>query len=91
MFRAKYEIIEDNKDFILLDNIDSAGKSITNDAENIIEDLIKASNVDINNKLVYYIDTEGRVDILKHNNIKFTGFKFGFNNYKQFIKYYYNK
>ena len=61
--------------------------SITNDAENVVYDVHKRFN--LVGKILYYVDTDGMVDILDHDgNGVFTGFQFGFANMAEFNKAY---
>lgn len=76
-----------NTDYVLLEDkaIVANSMSITNDAEAVVEDLIAKGYVKPNT-LIYYIDTDGRVDRLLHDGIKFTGFQFGFDSIHEFHK-----
>lgn len=49
------------------------GATVTNDAEYVIDDLVRAG-IDVDAKTVYYRDTEGRRDIIKTQGGKFAGF-----------------
>ena len=58
--------------------------SVTNDAENLVEFLYEMKLLKKDMEL-YYIDTSGRVDILKHDgNGKFTGYGLGFKDEDEF-------
>lgn len=58
--------------------------SVTNDAENVVEFLYELSFLKKDIEL-YYIDTTGRVDILKHDgNGTFTGYALGFKDEDEF-------
>ena len=60
--------------------------SVTNDAENVVK-YLKDNAVLIGNAILYYVDTDGRVDILEHDgNGTFTGFKAGYENEEEFWK-----
>ena len=60
--------------------------SVTNDAEAVVA-FLKEHAILIGDSKLYYIDTDGRVDILEHDgNGNFTGFKFGYNNEEKFWK-----
>jgi len=74
-----YEIIDTgktiyNEPYILLKDTDT-GKTITNSAEAVIKDL--CTYLDIKGRHIYYIDTDGAIDELLHNGVKFVGFKGG--------------
>ena len=56
--------------------------SITNGAEQVIKKLDEYGM--LGNRQVFYIDTDGRVDELVHNEGKFCGFKFGYGNLGDF-------
>ncbi len=58
--------------------------SVTNDAEAVVKFLYDKDS--LGDKILYYIDTNDRVDILEHNKAIFTGFKPGFSSIKDFIK-----
>lgn len=60
-------------DFLLLVDLD-LGKSITNDAENVIADLVRDGAL-ADGKRVLYRDTLGRWDELLHDGMRFTGFR----------------
>jgi len=46
------------------------GRSVTNDAENVVEYLYNLYG----NRRIFYIDSEGILDELRHNNGNFVGF-----------------
>jgi hypothetical protein len=58
--------------FVLLVDLDSGGKSVTNDAENVVAAL--STELDLDDVPVYYRDSAGSWDELKHEGWKFTGF-----------------
>lgn len=85
MLRATWNVIKDTKDYLLIKDMCEQYNcmSITNDAEEVINNLYKTNF--INNKIVYYIDTDGRVDILEHDNKgNFLSFKYGFESLEEF-------
>ena len=85
--KAKFKVLEITTDHILID--DECEKygcmSVTNDAENVVDFLLKKYL--LKDKKIYYIDTDGRVDELEHNNQKFIGFKPGYENMNVFRAY----
>lgn len=73
--RFAYDILEDSREQILIiDQSELYGcASVTNAAEDVIEDLFKRGLL-LPEKKVYYRDTEDRVDELCHDGRYFTGF-----------------
>jgi len=85
--KAVFKIVENNNSYILIEDLANQlnTMSITNDAEDVIKYLTEKYN--IQNKVIYYIDTDNRVDILEHDNFgNFTGFKPGYETIKEFLK-----
>ena len=60
--------IKDDRVVILDNNL--GGRSVTNDAENVVEYLYNLYG----NRRIFYIDSEGILDELRHNNGNFVGF-----------------
>lgn len=60
--------IKDDRVVILDNNL--GGRSVTNDAENVVEYLYSVYG----NRRIFYIDSEGILDELRHNNGNFVGF-----------------
>ena len=89
MMKPSYCIIEEYDDRILIEDLANQHitPSITNKAEEVIEELADSGKLS-NHQRLYYIDTDGRVDVLKHNNGKFTGFAFGFDSLNDYNKYF---
>lgn len=80
---SSFTLIESSDSHILIKD-NKIGMSVTNDAENVVKYL--SENFETKDKIIYYIDTEGRVDILGHdNNGNFTDFKLGYRNMGTFI------
>jgi hypothetical protein len=52
------------------------GRSVTNDAEYIVGQLYLDFGL-ADNERIFYEDSEGEIDELKHNGQRFTGYKFG--------------
>ena len=82
-----YWLTTTNSNYVLLeDKANVAGSmSITNAAEEVVEDLIANGHVK-HDTIIYYIDTEQRVDLLLHDGVKFTGFQSGFDTFDEFQK-----
>lgn len=83
--KAKFTLLEVNPKYILIE--DHANEfnsmSVTNDAENVVEYIVE--NYGLTNKqVIYYIDTDGFVDILGHINGIFTTIGFGFKDITEF-------
>lgn len=69
--RASYST-EIRDEFVLVIDHDQ-GKSVTNDAENVIADLYRAGLL-ATGRRVLYRDTDGRWDELRYDGVRFTGF-----------------
>lgn len=83
--RADFGVVFNNDKLIcLIDNCnETTTMSITNDAENVVLFVHKAYG--LKGKTLYYIDTQGCVDILTHDdNGKFMGFKKGYDTFLDF-------
>lgn len=81
-FRCSFEVLDNNDVYILIKDLDR-GKSITNDAEWVVGKLL-SNGLLVKGKTLYYIDTDGRVDVLNHDGIEFTGFSAGFDSIDKF-------
>jgi hypothetical protein len=87
--KADFSLVMNTPDWVLIrDNaVEKQTMSVTNDAENVVR-FLKDKAILISNSILYYIDTDGRVDILKHDgNGNFTGFKAGYESVEEFYKY----
>jgi len=75
---AEYLIIKNAPEYVfILDTGGNAGKrTITNDADFVIQDLSDFID-NFQNKRVFYTDTDGRIDEMLHNGNQFTTFKAG--------------
>ncbi len=82
MLKASYTILKIEPGYVLISDND-IGRTVTNDAERVVSNLYNSGIIN-DNKILYYIDTEGRVDILKHKGEEFTGFESGFNSEEEF-------
>ena len=68
-----------NEAIFIIDN--DIGKSVTNDAENVVARLYN----EYGNKFIFYRDTCGHWDELVHDNGVFTRFSFGTRNYEPYM------
>lgn len=87
--KANFSLVMNTPDWVLIrDNSnEKQTMSVTNDAENVVR-FLKDKAILIGDSILYYIDTDGRVDILEHDgNGNFTDFKFGYDNEEEFYKY----
>jgi hypothetical protein len=75
VFEAKFEVIENTTDYIYIKDVGGNYRSVTNDAEKVIQKL--SADYDLGNRRVFYMDTEGLIDELLHKGPRFTGFKQG--------------
>lgn len=87
MFRKKnteYEIVLDKSDFLLIaDQSEIYGcKSVTNGAEEVVEQLLPV----LKGRVLFYIDTEERVDQLEYNEEGFTNFAPGYRSLSEFLE-----
>jgi hypothetical protein len=67
--------MEETADYIYIRDVGGNYRSVTNDAEKVIEKLTTENN--LGNRRVFYMDTEGQIDELVHKGNRFTGFKHG--------------
>lgn len=75
-FRSDYEIVS-NKDGepLVIRDLDKGGRSVTNDAREVVADLMKAGLLPIGRRLFYY-DSTNRLDEITRNHVgQFSGFK----------------
>ena len=86
--KADFSLVMNTPDWVLIrDNAnETQTMSVTNDAENVVK-FLKDKEILIGDSILYYIDTDNRVDILEHDgNGTFTGFKAGYENEEEFWK-----
>ena len=84
---ARFTILEDADNYILINDIGGNDKersewdciSIANDPESVIQRLYEAGHGILKSKRLFYIDTEGRADELRHKNGNFISYVSGFN------------
>lgn len=84
--RANFNLVYSTPKWILIkdNSVIMNTMSVTNDAENVVS-FLKENAILIGESILYYIDTDGRVDILEHDGKgNFTGFKPGFPNVESF-------
>jgi hypothetical protein len=67
--------MEETADYIYIRDVGGNYRSVTNDAEKVIEKLTTEN--DLGNRRIFYMDTMGQIDELLHKGSRFTGFKFG--------------
>lgn len=70
MKSADYQIVRETPDIIFIEDLDLGNRSITNDAEEVVETLLFLSG----RKRIVYKDSMGQWDELVHDGEKFTGF-----------------
>lgn len=68
--KSSFSITELKDDRVVIMDNNLGGRSVTNDAENVVEYLYGVYG----NRRVFYIDSEGVLDELRHNNGVFVGF-----------------
>ena len=68
--KSSFSITEIKDDRVVILDNNLGGRSVTNDAENVVEYLYNLYG----NRRIFYIDTEGVLDELRHNNGNFVGF-----------------
>ena len=78
-FGAEFVAVAVEDDYIVVKDVGhlTGCKSVTNDAEAVVELIIKDFGDDFNNRKIYYIDSDEQLDELVHDGEKFTGFHFG--------------
>ena len=86
--KANFSLVMNTPDWVLIrDNAnETQTMSVTNDADNVVK-FLKDKAILIGDSILYYIDTDNRVDILEHDgNGNFTNFKAGYENEESFWK-----
>ena len=74
---ADFSIMDVTDDYIYIKDVGGNAKSITNDAESVLQRLALAYG-DLKRRRVFYMDTMGQIDEITHNaDGRFTGFKPG--------------
>lgn len=79
-----YEIKHVNTVFVLIVDLDN-GRTITNDAENVVRDLDIRIQGGLGCRKIFYLDTAGRFDQLEHDHGFFTGFAACSDRQQQFL------
>jgi len=69
--KADYEV-QVIEDVVVVIDQDKGGMSVTNDIENVLQDL--SYSMDLGNRPVVYQDSTGTFDGVNHDTGKFTGF-----------------
>lgn len=70
MAAAEFEIVQVLEEVIYIADLDRGGRSVTNDAEAVVEELAAAHLA----RRIVYRDTAGRWDELRHEDGRFVGF-----------------
>jgi len=68
--KSSFSITEIKDDRVVILDNNLGGRSVTNDAENVVEYLYSVYG----NRRIFYIDSEDILDELRHNNGNFVGF-----------------
>lgn len=68
--KSSFSITEIKDDRVVILDNNLGGRSVTNDAENVVEYLHSVYG----NRRIFYIDSEGILDELRHTNGEFVGF-----------------
>ena len=68
--KSSFSITEIKDDRVVILDNNLGGRSVTNDAENVVEYLYSVYG----NRRILYIDSDGVLDELRHNNGNFVGF-----------------
>jgi len=69
--RSDWEVVKVTTDIVWIIDLDIGGKSVTNDAENVVKEL----NIKYPGRRIIYRDTMNRWDELVHENGLFVGWK----------------
>lgn len=72
-FGADFEIVFVESEFILIKDLDLGNKSVTNDAEAVVEMLLDS----FGDRRIFYYDSTNEIDELKHDGKRFTAFGAG--------------
>ncbi len=67
--KSSFSITEIKDDRVIILDNNMGGKSVTNDAENVVEYLYNIYG----NRRIFYIDSEGILDELRHTKGEFVG------------------
>jgi polysaccharide deacetylase 2 family uncharacterized protein YibQ len=68
--KSSFSITEIKDDRVIILDNNMGGKSVTNDAENVVEYLYSVYG----NRRIFYIDSESILDELRHTKGEFVGF-----------------
>ncbi len=73
--RANYEIVERTPEKLVIYDVGPWNEylTVTNAAEDVVDELIKSGTLKPDQRLFYY-DSEGECDEILHKNGRFTGF-----------------
>jgi hypothetical protein len=70
---AEYEIVLETVKQVFIADMNRGGKSVTNDAERVVETLLTQAP-ERKTKEIVYRDSQGQWDLLVHDGVKFIGF-----------------
>ena len=68
--KSSFSITEIKDDRVVILDNNLGGRSVTNDAENVVEYLYNVYG----DRRIFYIDSDGVLDELRHNKGEFVGF-----------------
>ena len=71
---AEYFVIGFHHDFVGIADANQGGRSVTNDAELVVEELLQSRQL-LGTQRLLYRDTMSRWDELLHDGVRFTGFR----------------
>lgn len=76
MRRSNYVVVKDEPDMLVIKDVGPWDEhpSVTNDAENVVEELSRQGRLPAGRRLLYY-DSEGQLDELLVKDGQFTGFR----------------
>lgn len=89
LFDCRYSIFLLERFYVVIkDEYDDSNptSTITNSVERVVIDLYKHNIItNSDDKKLFYIDTDGRIDEIVYNKDKFINFKFGYDNLESFF------
>jgi hypothetical protein len=73
---AVFEVIKETPDFLFIKDVGHKDHiTVTNDAAFVLQKLAEEYTLD--HRRLFYMDSLGQIDEIKHNGVHFTGFKPG--------------
>ena len=74
---AQFELVDQEREYIIIRNTGhNSGRSVTNDAEYVIEQMYLIYNI-FDEARIFYYDSEGELSEILHSGKRFRGFKAG--------------